>query len=76
MDYFSRKYAGLSYAVNYLRNKTKTDIDNKLQTERDSESERNTFRYGTLDPPGETDFSSIGEKSCHQRGNCKAIVRF
>ena len=31
MNYFSRKYAGLSYAVNYLRTKNKTDIDNSVK---------------------------------------------
>ena len=40
-DFFARKFQGLGYAVQYLRNKTKTDIDNKLQKERDLETERN-----------------------------------
>ena len=42
MNYFSRKYQGLSYAISFLRTQNKTNIDNKLQTERDMESQKNT----------------------------------
>ena len=41
-SFFTRKYAGLSYAVNYLRTKNKTDIDTSVQEQRDAQSEKNT----------------------------------
>ena len=38
MDYFSRKYQGLSYAINFLRSQNKTNIDTSIQEERDAQS--------------------------------------
>ena len=40
-NYFSRKFSGLGYAVQYLKNKNKTNIDDKVQKERDDETEKN-----------------------------------